>query len=62
MSNLLGLFFTVSILKIKFCRIENRPEDWDRLEKIYDDGGKYRMAYLISKANGDHEHDETTGN
>lgn len=29
--------------------IENRPEDWERLEAKYDEGGKYRQAYLDSK-------------
>jgi hypothetical protein len=35
-------------------RIENRPEDWERLEAKYDEGGKYRAAYLASKAAGEH--------
>jgi hypothetical protein len=36
-------------------RIENRPDDWERLEEKYDDGGKYRMAYMESKAAGNDE-------
>lgn len=27
-------------------RIENRPTDWDRLEKIYDPSGNYKKKYL----------------
>lgn len=43
-------------------RIENRPEDWTRLEAIYDESGKYRMDYVQAKASGDHEHDDIAGN
>ncbi|EDW35359.1 GL15312 [Drosophila persimilis] len=32
--------------------IDNRPNDWERLEKIYDPEGTYRFKYLKSKANG----------
>lgn len=35
-------------------RIENRPEDWERLEQKYDEEGKYRMGYLESKAADEH--------
>lgn len=36
-------------------RIDNRPDDWTRLEAKFDESGKYRMAYLDSKANnGEH--------
>lgn len=29
--------------------IDNRPEDWKRLEKIYDPEGTYRIKYEESK-------------
>ncbi|KAH8385470.1 hypothetical protein KR093_007924, partial [Drosophila rubida] len=29
--------------------IDNRPEDWQRLEKIYDPQGSYRIKYEASK-------------
>lgn len=29
--------------------IDNRPEDWQRLEKIYDPEGTYRIKYEESK-------------
>jgi hypothetical protein len=29
--------------------IDNRPEDWARLETIYDKDGIYRIAYLKEK-------------
>nr|BAI82450.1 chemosensory protein 2 [Delia antiqua] len=29
--------------------IDNRPEDWDRLEKIYNPEGSYKKAYLMEK-------------
>ncbi|KAH8300585.1 hypothetical protein KR044_010073, partial [Drosophila immigrans] len=33
--------------------IDNRMEDWMRLEKIYDPQGSYRIKYEASKASGD---------
>ncbi|KAH8421487.1 hypothetical protein KR009_009694 [Drosophila setifemur] len=30
--------------------IDNRPSDWERLEKIYDPEGSYRIKYQESKA------------
>lgn len=42
--------------------IENRPEDWVKLEETYDEGGKYRLAYLQAKANGEYDHDDNTKN
>ena len=41
-----------------FISIENRPEDWKRLEEKYDASGKYRMDYMESKANGEHDHSD----
>ncbi|KAM7349332.1 antennal protein 10 isoform 1-T1 [Cochliomyia hominivorax] len=37
--------------KVTHYLIDNRPEDWTRLEKIYDPEGSYRMAYLTMKEN-----------
>uniref|UniRef100_A0A1A9UT24 Uncharacterized protein n=1 Tax=Glossina austeni TaxID=7395 RepID=A0A1A9UT24_GLOAU len=36
--------------KVTHFLIDNRPEDWERLEKIYDPAGTYRTAYLMGKA------------
>ncbi|XP_014087038.2 putative odorant-binding protein A10 isoform X2 [Bactrocera oleae] len=33
--------------------IDNRPEDWARLEQIYDPQGNYRLAYLAEKDKSD---------
>ncbi|XP_067641331.1 putative odorant-binding protein A10 isoform X1 [Eurosta solidaginis] len=40
--------------KVTHFLIDNRPEDWVRLEQIYDPQGNYRLAYLAEKqqANG----------
>ncbi|CRL03241.1 CLUMA_CG016200, isoform A [Clunio marinus] len=35
--------------KIMHYIIDNRPEDWERLEEIYDESGHYRTEYLESK-------------
>uniref|UniRef100_A0A1B0G9N9 Uncharacterized protein n=2 Tax=Glossina morsitans morsitans TaxID=37546 RepID=A0A1B0G9N9_GLOMM len=35
--------------KVTHFLIDNRPEDWERLEKIYDPAGTYRTAYLMGK-------------
>ncbi|XP_075158714.1 antennal protein 10 isoform X1 [Haematobia irritans] len=35
--------------KVTRYLIDNRPEDWERLEKIYDPEGTYRKAYLAGK-------------
>ena len=35
--------------KVTHFLIDNRPEAWQRLEKIYDPEGTYRQAYLIQK-------------
>ncbi|XP_005187784.3 putative odorant-binding protein A10 isoform X1 [Musca domestica] len=35
--------------KVTHFLIDNRPEDWQRLEKIYDPEGTYRKAYLAEK-------------
>ncbi|XP_023291731.2 putative odorant-binding protein A10 isoform X1 [Lucilia cuprina] len=37
--------------KVTHHLIDNRPEDWNRLEKIYDPEGSYRKAYLMQKEN-----------
>uniref|UniRef100_A0A1A9X5P8 Uncharacterized protein n=1 Tax=Glossina brevipalpis TaxID=37001 RepID=A0A1A9X5P8_9MUSC len=36
--------------KVTHFLIDNRPEDWKRLEKIYDPAGTYRIAYLARKS------------
>lgn len=33
--------------------IDHRPMDWERLEKIYDPEGTYRIKYEKMKAGGD---------
>ncbi|XP_068154615.1 putative odorant-binding protein A10 [Drosophila tropicalis] len=38
--------------------IDNRAQDWERLEKIYDPEGSYRIKYQESK-NKDNDKDET---
>ncbi|XP_039489263.2 putative odorant-binding protein A10 [Drosophila santomea] len=35
--------------------IDNRPTDWERLEKIYDPEGTYRIKYQEMKANANAE-------
>ncbi|XP_037937028.1 putative odorant-binding protein A10 isoform X2 [Teleopsis dalmanni] len=35
--------------KVTHFLIDNRPEDWKRLEKIYDPQGAYRKQYLAQK-------------
>lgn len=35
--------------KVTRFLIDNRPEDWERLEKIYDPEATYRKAYLAGK-------------
>ncbi|XP_061390536.1 putative odorant-binding protein A10 [Musca vetustissima] len=35
--------------KVTHFLIDNRREDWERLEKIYDPEGTYRKAYLAEK-------------
>ncbi|XP_017080517.1 putative odorant-binding protein A10 [Drosophila eugracilis] len=35
--------------------IDNRPTDWERLEKIYDPEGLYRIKYQEMKAKGNEE-------
>lgn len=30
--------------------IDNKPDQWEELEKIYDPSGNYRMEYLSNKA------------
>ncbi|XP_073832697.1 antennal protein 10 isoform X2 [Musca autumnalis] len=35
--------------KVTRFLIDNRPEDWDRLEKIYDPEGTYRKGYQAEK-------------
>lgn len=47
-------YFQVIISRIIFISIENRFDDWERLEEKYDEGGKYRMAYLEAKAAEEH--------
>ncbi|TMW50108.1 hypothetical protein DOY81_004809 [Sarcophaga bullata] len=37
--------------KVTHFLIDNRPEAWQRLEKIYDPEGTYRQAYLMQKQN-----------
>nr|AID61325.1 chemosensory protein [Calliphora stygia] len=37
--------------KVTHHLIDNRPKDWERLEKIYDPEGSYRKAYLMQKEN-----------
>ncbi|XP_037818921.1 putative odorant-binding protein A10 isoform X1 [Lucilia sericata] len=37
--------------KVTHHLIDNRPADWNRLEKIYDPEGSYRKAYLMQKEN-----------
>lgn len=37
---------------IKFS-IDNRPEDWDRLEQKYDESGAYKQGYIQSKTKSD---------
>ncbi|XP_053948898.1 putative odorant-binding protein A10 isoform X1 [Anastrepha ludens] len=41
--------------KVTHFLIDKRPEDWARLEQIYDPQGSYRLAYLAEKANGNGE-------
>ena len=36
--------------KVTRYLIDNRPEDWKRLEKLYDPEGKYRKEYMEEKA------------
>lgn len=31
--------------------IDNQPEEWDRLAKVYDKDGEYKRKYLESKQN-----------
>ncbi|XP_017483166.1 PREDICTED: putative odorant-binding protein A10 isoform X1 [Rhagoletis zephyria] len=46
--------------KVTHFLIDNRPEDWARLEQIYDPQGSYRLAYLAEKAkNGDDKQNTT---
>lgn len=35
--------------KVMHFIIDNRPDDWQRLEQVYDPSGNYRMNYLNSK-------------
>lgn len=37
--------------KVTHYLIDNRPEAWTRLEKIYDTEGTYRKAYIMQKEN-----------
>lgn len=37
-------------------RIDNRPDDWTRLEAVFDEEGKYRSDYLQSAKEDEHEH------
>uniref|UniRef100_A0A034WNV4 Putative odorant-binding protein A10 n=1 Tax=Bactrocera dorsalis TaxID=27457 RepID=A0A034WNV4_BACDO len=39
--------------KVTHFLIDNRPEDWARLEQIYDPQGNYRLNYLAAKDKGD---------
>jgi hypothetical protein len=32
------------------------------LEEKYDEGGKYRIAYMAEKESGNHDHDESSNN
>ncbi|XP_013105457.2 putative odorant-binding protein A10 [Stomoxys calcitrans] len=46
--------------KVTRFLIDNRPEDWQRLEKIYDPEGTYRKAYLAGKKQEAKEDTSTT--
>lgn len=35
--------------KVTHFLIDNKPEKWEELEKIYDPSGTYRMEYLSNK-------------
>lgn len=37
-------------LQVTHYLIDNHPEEWERLEKVYDSSGEYRRHYLESKA------------
>lgn len=43
--------------KVTHFLIDNRPEDWARLEQIYDPSGNYRLAYLAEKDKGNSQSD-----
>lgn len=35
--------------------IDNRPDDWESMEKLYDPEGMYKQRYQESKMQGDDE-------
>jgi Insect pheromone-binding family, A10/OS-D len=39
----------IGATKVMRYLIDNRPDDWARIETIYDTEGTYRMAYLKEK-------------
>nr|QYL00059.1 CSP2 [Eupeodes corollae] len=41
--------------KVTHYLIDNKPQDWERLEKLYDPQGSYRKAYLEEKGEGTKE-------
>lgn len=45
----------ISIINLIFSSnsIDNRPEDWERLEQKYDQSGAYKTNYLQSKTKSD---------
>lgn len=48
--------------KVTHYIIDNRPDDWAELEKIYDPSGKYRINYLAQKQNDSANNDESEKN
>lgn len=40
--------------------IDHHPEEWQRLEKIYDKSGEYKKRYLASKQTSEEKEEETS--
>lgn len=49
----LNFFNDRSIISWVFFSIDNRAEDWERLEEKYDPSGAYKIGYLQSNAKAD---------
>lgn len=41
--------------KVTHYLIDNQPEEWEQLAKLYDKDGEYKRQYLESKQNGETE-------
>lgn len=48
--------------KVTHYLIDNQPEEWDRLAKVYDKDGEYKRKYLESKQNGRSPNEEADNN